>query len=858
MLLSETHLTDRYNFNVPNYTFYGTNHPDGRAHGGTGVLLRKRIRHDVLESYSEPYLQATTVRVSISHETITISAIYCPPRFSISSDTFTNFFQSLGHKFFAAGDYNAKHTHWGSRLVNPKGRQLYNCIMSRQNGIDYLSPCQPTYWPHDHNKQPDLIDFAIIRGISKTNASAKTSTGLSSDHSPVIFSINAVYEIESPMMLTSKKTNWLKYRKYVSSHVPILNRGIANELDIENHITNFNCLLEGAALHATPLPNDKQEHTHTYTNRDIEYLVNQKRRARRDWQAYRSPTTSLRLKIATRRLRVALKNDDDLQHEKYVEGLSPTISTNFSLFKPIRNLKMPVETKFPLRDKNGDWVTTDEGKAKLFAEHLSEVFRPNPCTNSFSLSNVVCNTETSIVPLDITVREVVNIIKQTANPKKAPGYDLITQKMISELPMIAIEFLVGLFNNIIKYSYFPKAWKMSLVKMILKPGKDKTLASSYRPISLLPCLSKLFERAFLSKLKSLTSFHNIIPDHQFGFREGHSTLQQVNRLTNEIRKAYEKREYCCAIFLDVAQAFDKVWHEGLLHKIKKYLPANTHSLFESYLENRYFSVKQGEIITDKYKIYAGVPQGSVLGPFLFLIFTADIPTRSDLLTSTFADDTAILSSHRNPCKAAENLSLHLQTIESWIANWRIKVNETKSKQITFTLNARTCPQLQLNSVPIPSCDDITYLGIHLDRRLTWRRHIEAKKTQINLKMHQLHWLLNSNSRLRLEYKVQIYNTVIKPIWSYGSQIWGNASASNIEVIQRVQSKILRLITGAPWYVRNENLHKDLKIPAVRDELQRIKQSHNQKLEQHTNPLARNLIITTTSSRLRRRDFPSVF
>lgn len=856
MLLSETHLTDRYNFSIPNYIFYGTNHPDGRAHGGTGVLIRRRMRHDVLEGFSEQFLQATSIRVPILHGTITISAIYCPPRFSITSDTFANFFQSLGHSFIAAGDYNAKHTHWGSRLVNPKGKQLYNCIMSRRYRLDYVSPCQPTYWPHDRNKLPDLIDFGIIRGIAKERVSATTSLGLASDHSPVIFSIHGNHETEITKSLTSRYTNWMKYKKYISSHVPLLNKSIENKLDIENQVTSINILMEEAADHATITPVAQEGHATKITNREIEHLVSAKRRARRDWQEHRSPSASCRLALAIKTLRKVLREDDDRQHHKYVGGLTPTISTNYSLWVPVRNTSCPTEGNFPLRNENGDWITTDEEKGNLYADHLSKVFHPNPSTNNFILPDIMCSEQSSVIPLNIKIHEVVKIIRETANPRKAPGYDLISQKMISELPLIAIKFLVNLFNNIIKFSYFPQAWKISLVKMILKPGKDKTLATSYRPISLLPCLSKLFERIFLLKLKSFISSHNVIPDHQFGFREGHSTLQQVNRLTNEIRTAFEKKEYCCAIFLDVAQAFDKVWHDGLIFKIRSYLPANTHCLLESYLKDRFFRVKHGGFVSDLREINAGVPQGSVLGPFLYLLFTADIPTNTGLLTSTFADDTAVLSSHRDPVIAARKLSSHLQTIETWIADWRIKVNESKSKQVTFTLNMGTCPQIKLNDVPIKLCDDTTYLGIHLDRRLTWRKHIEAKKMQIKLKMHQLHWLINAKSKLRLEYKVLIYSTVVKPIWTYGSQLWGNASTSNIEVIQRVQSKILRQITGAPWYIRNENLHRDLKIPVVKDEIQRIKQRHNQKLEQHINSLARHLRITTSSSRLRRGDFPT--
>lgn len=201
--------------------------------------------------------------------------------------------------------------------------------------------------------------------------------------------------------------------------------------------------------------------------------------------------------------------------------------------------------------------------------------------------------------------------------------------------------------------------------------------------------------------------------------------------------------------------------------------------------------------------------------------------------------------------AHKMLDNHMRLIETWLSSWRIKVNENKCKQVTFTLNQGSCPAIRLNNIAIPVADDVIYLGIHLDRRLTWRKHIEAKKTQINLKTHQLHWLLNANSKLNLEYKLLIYNSVIKPIWTYGCQLWSRASTSNIGIIQRAQSKILRTITGAPWYMRNANIHRDLQVEFVEKVLETFKENYRNKLGRHKNPLARNLHQMGNASRLRR-------
>ncbi|GBP21683.1 Probable RNA-directed DNA polymerase from transposon X-element [Eumeta japonica] len=218
----------------------------------------------------------------------------------------------------------------------------------------------------------------------------------------------------------------------------------------------------------------------------------------------------------------------------------------------------------------------------------------------------------------------------------------------------------------------------------------------------------------------------IIPTHQFGFREGHGTIEQVHRLVDVIGRALENKLYCCAAFLDISQAFDKVWHSGLLYKIKKMLPHSFFPLLKSYLENRCYEVKINSDTSDMHVIRSGVPQGSVLGPVLYLIYTADLPAHASTTTATYADDTAILSTHENQDSASDSLQQHLNLIEKWLRQWRIKANTDKSVQVTFTLRRKTCPPVKLCNVEIPQADDAKYLGMHLDRRLTWRKHIWTK------------------------------------------------------------------------------------------------------------------------------------
>ena len=280
----------------------------------------------------------------------------------------------------------------------------------------------------------------------------------------------------------------------------------------------------------------------------------------------------------------------------------------------------------------------------------------------------------------------------------------------------------------------------------------------------------------------------------------------------------EKKKYCSAVFLDIQQAFDKVWHEGLLYKLKKILPHTHYSILKSYLTNRQFIVKYLEAITTTFPIEAGILQSSVLGPLLFSIYTADLPILTQITIVTFADDTALLTSHADPIIPSSTLQRCLDAMEKRFHKWGFKINENKSTHVTFTLQKQTCPQVNINNITIPNKDSVRYPGMILDRRLTWKKHIIDKSKQLKDKLKKFYWLTGRRSNLSTQNKITLYKIIIKPVWTYEIQLWGTASNSNIEILQRFQSKMLRSLINAPWYITNEAIHRDFKIPTIKEEI----------------------------------------
>jgi len=245
----------------------------------------------------------------------------------------------------------------------------------------------------------------------------------------------------------------------------------------------------------------------------------------------------------------------------------------------------------------------------------------------------------------------------------------------------------------------------------------------------------------------------LIPDHQFGFRPKHGTIEQEHRLMHKIHEDFNNKNFCTANFIDISQAFDKVWHPGLLYKLKQALPHSMYSILKSYFTDRMFQVKYQEEYTSLYTIHSGVPQGSILGPILYTIITADLPVSEQTLTATYADDTAILASYIDPIAATQRLQLHLDQLEQRLKRWRIRANESKSTHITFTLRRDGCPAVSLNGKIIPQETTVKYLGIHLDRRLTWQPHIHNKRKQLGLMLQRMNWIIGRKSKLSLTSKL---------------------------------------------------------------------------------------------------------
>lgn len=848
LCITETHLAQglRYAGKPRNYTFFRSDHPSNNCRGGAGILVKNSLRyqHDPRLNVSNNNFQSVGVTVTCKFGDVYIAAVYCPPgkETHISVDEFNEFFQSLPQRHILAGDWNSKHVSFGCRKNNPRGRELKASL--EKEGAFVATDGFPTYYPTAADKQPDLLDFFIVKNISRNYLNVGSEIELSSDHIPIHINLFQSVILKTSNSVINSRTDWIVFRDFLNNN---LHRSEINSVEVlEYEAEHISKIIITAAGVATPVI--RAPLNSISLPRELRDLVKVRRRLRAKWIHSRHFRDRINFNRVSRLVTSEISKLRQTRLQAFLRNLTPTKETNYSLYKVTKYLKRPPSYSQPLQTPLGTWTRSNQQKADEFLRHLSEVFKPHPDI----VSDLDVNLETLQTPLSpdeeiskIKTWEVEDTIRYKFKLRKAPGIDLVIIEMLRNLPKLALRKLADIYNAVIALKHVPSAWKTAEVVMFPKKGKQLHLASSYRPISLLSVVGKLFEKLFLKRLEHIVDERKIIPGYQFGFRRKHSTVEQIHRLTDHVEKCLENKLVCSVAFLDVAQAFDRVWLDNLSLKLRRLLPGNYYLILESYLKDRFFRVRYEGCISKTAPISSGVQQGSILAPLLFIIYIYDFPYLRGTRLSNFADDTAHAAIGRSHSEANQNLQLTLNLTTKYCKNSRTKLNSDKSQHCIFANIKPDTKELsvKLGKDKIPSGNSANYLGMILDRHLTYGTHVEKKRRQVLSKYRSMYWLFRPGGGMSLLNKLTLYKSILLPCWSYGAQIWGCASPTHISKIQKLQNRVLRGITGVRWddYVRTDDIHHILGVPTVSQIIDKLTLAYAKRLDTHPNPRAYHLL-----------------
>ena len=411
--------------------------------------------------------------------------------------------------------------------------------------------------------------------------------------------------------------------------------------------------------------------------------------------------------------------------------------------------------------------------------------------------------------LDSLNTSPIEIAKIIRNIKKSQvSYCGISGMFINLISQPISYSMSKLFNNLFEIGHFPTLWKIAHITAIYKRSGLKTSKINYRPISILPTLSKIFESVMHDRLLVHCMDNSIITEKQAAYLKGDSTTQQLLYIVHSIRTNWANNKLTQGLFLDVSAAFDKVWHKALIAKLNQIGVDGTFlSTLQNYLSDRKQVVVVDGVKSDVLNVEAGVPQGSRLGPLLFIIYVNDITNNLESDILIFADDTSLLASGNDPVETAAMLNRDLVKITDWATKWKVTFNAGKSRDIIFSKKVlNNSPPLVFNNTNVERVNTHKHLGVFLTSSLDWSKQVHEMCLKANRKLS----VLRSVKFLNRQTLDILYKLTVRSVIDYALPVFYNTlKQTEMARLDNVQYRAAKIVTGAFHFTSKHKLNIEL-------------------------------------------------
>ena len=816
--ITETWLSDNSPVslcNIHGYEFVGNNRKSKRG-GGVGLYVHKDIsfnrRCDL--DINTDFLESIFVEITNYSTSMLICVMYRPPDQSVNEfcESLNNILDVVKREkktFYLMGDFNIDllkvgHVQYANDFVD---LLLLNCMVPL---IHY--PTRVT------ESSASLLDNIF------TNDSCQMQSGVIltdiSDHFPVYCVCES--EISSSTNEQNKKK-----RDINENNIRIFLQSLEStewKLESDNPNNNYNNFIElflDKYNNSFPLISTYHKRRikdNPWCTKDIRKLIKKKCKM---YKLYIKNPTSYR-KNLYKKYRNEVTNKIKLAKKEYYKNKLNNANRNskktWDVINTALGKKCNKKTTIKCLKFNNKIIENKKeicNSLNTFFANVGHDINSSFCDSRESdYLRHVKNVDSSAFFKPITCKEIIDFVSNLKNDTSA-GYDGIEIQIIKRSIHLICKPLCAIFNQCIELGIFPEKLKIARVVPVFKSGSPDVM-TNYRPISVLPVFSKILEKCISTRLVDFLTKCNIIKKNQYGFRAGHSTSSALIDFIHKVISAIENGEVLLGLFLDLSKAFDTLDHNILLAKLHKYgIRGALLNLFKSYLNNRKQFVCIDDNVSEYKSIRCGVPQGSILGPILFILYINDLPNVSDILKCIlFADDTSIFFSHDNVDSLQEIFNQELQSVTKWLKVNKLLINVSKTNFMIFT--KKKC---NLDNICVNMCDSrikqvssLKFLGIIVDNKLNWSNHINfiSNKLSKNIGiMNRLNCLPRSVLKL-------IYNTIVLPHLYYGITVWGNAHETYINRLQVLQKRAIRIISHASFLAHTQPLFSSLKILRLND------------------------------------------
>ena len=804
IFLCETFLTDRVTklYNIPGYNMIYRNRIN-KQRGGVLIYILEKYKYSEdakLSIFHEGEFESIFAEVEYNKCKLIIGEIYRVPNTNIDEslnkyETITELIKQYKHPIIIGTDQNFNYLKLNEYS---KTKELYNIFVT--NGL-VPTITKPTRITHN---SATLIDNLYIPIHEIENAKSAILITDISDHFPVfVFCGKGIIPNKTKKTFTYRPMN----------------------TDIEMHIKNR--LINTSWDHIENLPSAEAYNSFI---KELQEIIQTEAPLK---------TVNLTSKANnfepwyTKGLRKSAKTLNKLYKKKLGKPNDNNCATKYTLYRNLFNKikRLAKRTHYEhllvmhQRDTRKTWqilntliakenhksniteyiqnnniLTSDPTEiANIFLEHFSKIgakLANNIKPTSHKANNYLQQMTTqSIFFCPTDSHEILEIINKLKN-KTSCAYDGISSKLLKAIKNEICHPISILVNKSLSEGVFPDELKLAKVVPIYK-SKNKECIDNYRPISVLPAISKIYEKVVFKRLYSFLDRHNLISNSQYGFRPKHSTSDAITEFANHVCTAFENNEVGIGVFLDLSKAFDTIDHDILIYKLDCYgVRGKALEWFKSYLANRRMRTEyNGQKSETIQAITHGVPQGSILGPLLFIIYINDLPTVLEKSKAImFADDTNIFHSEKELTSLCKDINTDLSILSEWLCANKLSINLNKTVCIIFNKKTTKLPprniEIKMDNNKLEIKVSTKFLGVTIDNALNWHDHIMNVKGKINSSIYIINRVKHL---LSIKHLTTLYYSLVHPHLQYGITLWGGSHSSYVNKLITLQKKAIRLV-----------------------------------------------------------------